>query len=184
MRRFVPGQAGNRRPVKQFSALVASPATRQSGSLADAEVTDNAAENRAQARGIGLPPGRWLHLHDSWPHARELPDSCLSSGAIVRRISMAGWQDRAECGPRRAGLELEAHPLLLQVSNQHFSVLAALRCACPVPPCPMIVTLLTVCCKRCLQERWPGPGGRGERGDSDCCAVLCCAAQGSCPCVC
>ena len=97
---------------------------------------------------------------------------------------MAGWLARAGCGPAGVRLERETHPLLLQVSNQHFSVLAALRCACPAPPHPMIVTLLTVCCKRCLQERWPGPGARGERGDSDCCAVLCCAAQGSCVLVC
>ena len=49
---------------------------------------------------------------------------------------MAGWLARAGCGPAGVRLERETHPLLLQVSNQHFSVLAALRCACPAPPSP------------------------------------------------
>ena len=91
-------------------------------------------------------------------------------------ISMAVWQVRAGWGPTAAGLEREAHMLLLQVSNRYLSVPVALRCACPAPHRPhshghydtrSLLTLFAIV-RRARDER-------RESGDANCCAV-----QGSC----
>ena len=52
---------------------------------------------------------------------------------------MAGWSIRAGYGTLGAGFERETHTLLLQVHNQHLSVLVALRLRLARPPQPPFV---------------------------------------------
>ena len=66
-------------------------------------------------------------------------------------------------------MELETHALLLQVMNQHFSVLAALRCACPAPIAMVTVDTHSLLTLFAIVRR--ARDLRRDRGDSDCCAV-------------